>query len=295
MLKRSLVFTSPAVLSLKNEQVVISVKEMPTEKVTVPIEDVGFVMIDNQQVSVTIPLLNKLTANNVTVVICNSKGMPTSLLTNLDSNNLQGEILQNQMDMTEPMKKNLWKQIVEKKIKNQALLLSKLGMSSDKLKSYSHHIKSGDADNREGLAARVYFHELFGGDFIRDRNIPGVNALLNYGYTVLRAATARAIVTSGLFPGIGVFHHNRSNAFPLADDLMEPYRPFVDEIVYRLFVNQEFQLNKGIKQSLINVLYCDTQFPKAKRPLEVALSMTTASLVKCISKEVKTLNLPSLP
>ncbi len=155
-------------------------------------------------------------------------------------------------------------------------------------------MKSGDTDNREGIAARVYFQHLFGGDFIRNREETGINTLLNYGYSILRAATCRAIVSSGLFPAIGIFHHNRSNAFPLADNLMEPYRPFVDEIVYDLAMHGKLELTKEIKGELISVLYADTLFKTIKHPLSVGLSMTTASLVKCLSKEQVKLSLPSL-
>lgn len=294
MLKRSLVFTSPAVLSLKNEQLTISVKEVPTEKVTVPIEDIGFVLIDNPLISITIPLLNALSESNVAVVFCDAKGMPTSMVQNFDNNLLQGENIQNQISATEILKKNLWKQTVESKIKNQTALLNKLGKNGDLLKPYYKNVKSGDSDNREGIAARIYFQELFGKNFIRDRFTPGINLLLNYGYTIIRSATTRAIMSTGLFPAFGIFHHNRSNAFPLADDLMEPYRPFVDEIVFDLQKDHSLELNKLTKERLIRVLFCDTYFPKITRPLEVALSYTMSSVARCFNKEQKNISYPTL-
>lgn len=155
-------------------------------------------------------------------------------------------------------------------------------------------MKSGDVDNREGIAARLYFQELFGKGFIRDRFIPGTNLLLNYGYTIIRSATARAIMSAGLFPAFGIFHHNRSNAFPLADDLMEPYRPFVDEIVFDLLKDNTLELNKSAKEKLIRVLFCDTYFPKVTRPLEVGLSYTMSSLARCFNKEQKNISYPAL-
>ena len=294
MLKRSLVFTSPAVLSLKNEQLIISVKEVPTEKVTVPIEDIGFVLIDNPLISITIPLLNALSESNVAVVFCDAKGMPTSMVQNFDNNLLQGENIQNQISATEILKKNLWKQTVESKIKNQTALLNKLGKNGDLLKPYYKNVKSGDSDNREGIAARIYFQELFEKNFIRDRFTPGINLLLNYGYTIIRSATTRAIMSTGLFPAFGIFHHNRSNAFPLADDLMEPYRPFVDEIVFDLQKDHSLELNKVTKERLIRVLFCDTYFPKITRPLEVALSYTMSSVARCFNKEQKNISYPTL-
>ena len=269
-------------------------KETPDEKLTVPIEDIGIVMIDNQMVSITIPLLNYLADNNVMVVICNSKGMPSSTLLSFDTNHYQGEILQTQIEISEPLKKGLWKQIVESKIKNQAMLLNKLGKNGDRLKPYYNNVKSGDTDNREGIAARIYFQELFGVKFVRDRNIQGVNALLNYGYTILRAATARAIVGSGLFPGIGLYHHNRSNSFPLADDVMEAYRPFVDEAVYQLLLSDCLELTKNVKAKLISVLYTDVFFKKTSRPLGIGLTFTASSLVRCLKKDDKILSLPLL-
>jgi len=283
MLKRSLVFSSPANLSLKDRQIVISLKESPEDKITAPIEDIGVVIIDNPAVSITIPLLNYLADNNVIVVICNSKGVPSSTLLSFGTNHYQGEILQSQIDTTEPLKKGLWKQIVESKIKNQAALLNKLGKNGDKLKSYYCNVKSGDTDNREGIAARIYFQELFGKGFVRERSQEGINALLNYGYTILRAATARAVVGSGLFQGIGLHH-----------DLVEPYRPFVDEAVYQLLLNNCLELSKNVKAKLISVLYADVFFKRTSRPLELGLTFTTSSLTRCLRKEDKELLLPLL-
>lgn len=292
MLKRTLVFSNPMTLSLKNCQLVLAYKDDPDNKVTIPIEDIGVVIIEHQQVSITIPLMNALVEGNVQVVMCNNRGMPSAMLRSFEGNNLQGENLRNQMGAGEVLKKQLWKQIVEAKIRNQAALLNKVGQEGDRLKQYYQNVKSGDADNREGIAARIYFSELFGESFLRDRTVPGINALLNYGYAILRAATARALVSSGLLPAIGIFHHNRSNAFPLADDVMEPYRPYVDEIVYDMAMQAKLDLTKDVKAELINVLYADTQFSRVTRPLSVGLTLTTASLSKCFAKEQTKLSLP---
>ena len=294
MLKRTLVFSNAVNLTLKNRQLVISFKEIEREPTSVPIEDVGCVIIENQRVSITIPLLNALTDNNVQVVFCNEHFMPNSMLLNLDNNITQGETLRNQMAASEPLKKQMWKQIVEAKIKNQSRLLDKTAHNGAILRPYYQNVKSGDTDNREGIAARLYFQELFGNDFIRDRQMSGINALLNYGYTILRAAVSRSLVASGLFPAIGIYHHHRSNAFPLADDMMEPYRPYVDEIVYEMACEDMMVLNQTAKTKLINVLYVDTEFEKVTRPLSVGLSLSSASLVKCYAKEQNTLNFPLL-
>lgn len=292
MLKRTLVFSNPMTLSLKNCQLVLAYKDDPNNKQTIPIEDIGVVILENQQVSITIPLMNALVEGNVQVVVCNDHGMPSAMLQRFEGNNLQGEILRTQIGVGEVLKKQMWKQIVEAKIKNQAALLNKVGRNGDLLKPYYQNVKSGDTDNREGIAARIYFSELFGELFVRDRSLSGINLLLNYGYTILRAATARSLVSSGLLPAIGIFHHNRSNAFPLADDIMEPYRPYVDEIVYDLAMQGRLELTKNNKADLIKVLYADTQFVKVTRPLSVGLSLTSASLAKCFTKEQVKLSLP---
>ena len=294
MLKRTLVFSNPMNLSLKNQQIVIAYKDSPDEKVTVPIEDVGVVLLEHQHTNITLPLLNALVEGDVQVVICNAKGMPSAMFQGMNSNNLQGETLRNQIACGEVLKKQLRKQIVEAKIKNQAALLDSIGEDGCVLRPFYSNVRSGDTDNREGIAARIYFQHLFGDNFVRDREEPGVNALLNYGYTILRAATCRAIVTSGLLPAIGIFHHNRSNAYPLADDLMEPFRPFVDSVVYDLAMNGKMELTKDVKGELISVLYVDTLFKNVKRPLSVGLSMTTASMAKCLAKEQSILNLPTM-
>lgn len=294
MLKQTLVFTNPFRLSLKNAQLVVASKEMPEETRTIPIEDVGMVIIENQMVSVTIPLLNELVDAGVAVVLCDRKGMPHAMLQNMDGNNLQGEFLRNQIDVGEVQRKQLWKQIVEAKIRNQSALLEKLHGKGNILKPFYMNVKSGDSDNREGIAARIYWGVIYGEDYTRDREESGINTLLNYGYAILRAATARALVSAGLTPSLGIFHHNRSNAFPLADDLMEPYRPFVDEIVYHLCEEGKLELTKDTKAELIGVLTCDTSFPKVTRPLQIGLSITMASLAKCYAGKQKNLSLPSL-
>lgn len=292
MLKRALFFSTPYRLSLKDNQLVVNTKEMPDMKKTIPIEDIGYVVLEHQQTSITLPLLNALSDNNVAVIICGENRMPNAMLMNLDSNTTQGESYRQQIDASEPLKKNLWKQVVEAKIRNQAALLRKLGKDGDKLKPYYSNVKSGDSDNREGVAAKIYWRELFGEDFIRHREGVAPNALLNYGYTLLRAAVARALMGSGLLPAFGIFHRNRYNAFPLADDIMEPYRAYVDEIVYHMYVNGMTELDKDAKSQLLHVLFTDTEFDKVTRPLDIGLTITTASLAKCYAGTSKKITYP---
>ena len=294
MLKRALFFSTPFCLSLKNNQMIIHTKEMPEVQRSVPIEDIGFVVLEHQQTNITLPLLNALSDNNVAVIFCGKDFMPNAMLMNLDSNKTQGESYRAQIEASEPLKKGLWKQIVEAKIRNQSALLNKLGKDGDKLKPYYINVKSGDADNREGIAAKIYWSELFGNDFIRSREGCEPNNMLNYGYTLLRAAVARALMGSGLFPAFGIYHRNRYNAFPLADDIMEPYRPYVDEMVFHLFANGERELTKDVKAQLLRILFTDTIFSKITRPLDIGLTMTTASLSKCFSGIQKKIIYPLL-
>lgn len=294
MLKRTLFFSTPYCLSLRNDQLIVHTKEAPDMQRSVPIEDIGAVVLEHPQTSVTLPLLNALSDNNVAVILCGDNRMPNAMLMNLDSNKTQGESYRAQAEASEPLKKGLWKQIVEAKIRNQAALLHKLGKDGDKLKPYYMNVKSGDADNREGIAARIYWSELFGGDFARAREGAEPNNLLNYGYTILRAAVARALMGSGLLPAFGIFHRNRYNAFPLADDVMEPYRPYVDELVYGLYAAGKSQLTQEVKGELLRILFADTRFDQLLRPLEVGLTFTTASLASCFAGERKKIRFPLL-
>lgn len=294
MVKRTLSFSRPCSLSLKNCQMVIKMKDDPDFIRTVPVEDIGFVLLENQLISITMPLLNALADNNAAVIVCTDKMMPNAMLLNLDSNSIQGERYRDQVNASEPLKKNIWKQTVEAKIRNQAALLDKLEKDGSQLKPYWQNVKSGDADNREGVAAKIYWDALFGDDFMRYRTGGSPNEMLNYGYTVLRAAVARSLMGSGLFPAFGIYHRNRYNAFPLADDIMEPYRPFVDEIVFDLYANGERELNKEVKTEILKLLYVDTVFDKVTRPLDLGLSVTTSSLAKCFSGEQKKILYPLL-
>ena len=294
MLKRALFFSTPYCLSLWDNQMVIRTKEAPDVTKSVPVEDIGVVVLEHQQTSVTLPLLNALSDNNVAVIFCDAARMPNAMLMNLDSNRTQGGSYRAQIEASEPLKKGIWRQIVEAKIRNQAALLHKLGKDGERLKPYYRNVRSGDADNREGIAARIYWAELFGRDFVRMREGDVPNNLLNYGYTVLRAAVARSLMGAGLFPAFGIFHRNRYNAFPLADDVMEPYRPYVDEAVYRLRMQGESQLTQEVKGALLRILFADTRFAKVMRPLDVGLTFTAASLAKCFAGTQKKIVYPLL-
>lgn len=294
MIKRALFFSTPFCLSLRDNQMVIRTKEEPDMQRSVPIEDIGFVVLEHRQTSVSLPLFNALSENNVAVIFCNEARMPNAMLMNLDSNKTQGESYRAQIEASEPLKKGLWKQVVEAKIRNQAALLHKLGKDGDKLKPLYMNVKSGDADNREAIAAKIYWSELFGRDFVRLRDGIEPNNLLNYGYTILRAAVARSLMGSGLFPAFGIFHRNRYNSFPLADDIMEPYRPYVDETVYDIYRQGITELTPETKGHLLRQLFADTRFDRVIRPLDVGLTFTSASLAKCFAGKQKKLSFPML-
>ncbi|HRZ41713.1 MAG TPA: type II CRISPR-associated endonuclease Cas1 [Bacteroidales bacterium] len=295
MIKRTLFFTTPARLSLKDNQLVFQGSDAGEIR-TMPIEDLGFVVLENHQISVSLPLLDALSVYNVGVVICDKKHLPTSMLLNLDSHNIQTELFSQQMNATEPLKKNLWKQTVEAKIANQAALLAFCEKKHSELIAYQKDVKSGDTTNREGAAARIYWKRLFGNEFERDRYGIPPNNMLNYGYIILRAAVARALSGSGLLPTLGIHHHNRYNSFCLADDIMEPYRPYIDKLVFELHKSNPniADLTAEVKLTILEVLSADVLIDKIKRPLMVAISMTTASLSRCFTGESKKILYPAL-
>ena len=293
MIKQTLFFTTPVLLSLKYNQIEIRYKDIE-EVITRPLEDVGVVIVESQLVQFTVPLLNALADNNVAVVFCNAQCMPNTMLMPLESNAVQQEVYRLQTEVSLPTKKRIWKEIIEHKIRNQAVLLDLLGRDGNLLKPYYMNVLSGDSDNREGLAAKIYWQQIYGRSFNRSRNGESPNSWLNYGYAILRAAVARALLGSGLFPAFGLFHRNRYNAFPLADDVMEPYRPFVDYVVYQLFEDSpEACLDKEVKQQLVRVLFTDVKMKGQIRPLQVALSMTTASLVRALKDKKESIIYPS--
>ena len=292
MLKQTLFFANPCKLSLQLKQIVIEREDLP-KPITRPIEDLSVVIIENQQVIITVPLLNELAKNNVSVIFCNDHNIPFAQLMPLSGNSVQQESYKYQLDASQPTLKRIWKEIIEAKIENQALLLDSLSKNGGKLKPLYTNVKSGDTDNNEGIAARLYWRELFGDGFLRDRYGASPNDLLNYGYTILRASTARALVGSGLNLAFGIFHRNRYNAFPLADDVMEAYRPFVDDIVYRLWeANNMATITKETKSELISVIYRDVFANGKKHPLQVALTLTAASLLRMYKGDDKHLVLP---
>ncbi len=292
MIKRTLFFGNKCSLTTKYEQLNIKILDKET---SVPIEDIGFIIIENQEVYISIPALSKLSSNNVSVIFCNNKHMPQSMLLNIESHHLQQEHFKNQINASEPLKKQLWQQIIKAKILNQSIVLEKLNINTNPLKYYATKVLSGDSDNREAVAASYYWKHLFDFDFKRERYGTYPNLFLNYGYTILRAAVARAISGSGLLNTLGIHHHNRYNAFCLADDIMEPYRPLIDAKVLEIIKKYDEQdLILPIKAALLKTLTQTVYFEDRKSPLMVALSTTTSSLQKCFSGTSRKIIYPNL-
>lgn len=303
MIKRTLCFTNPAYLSLKNEQLVVKIPQsdggQQSEKVTtIPIEDVGVVVIDNRQITITSGVIDALLANNCALITCDGKSLPVGLMLPLCGNTTQSERFRYQIEASLPLKKQLWQQTVQAKINNQAEVLSKCTDAETAcMKVWSKDVKSGDSDNLEGRAAAYYWKKLFGHitDFNRDREGVPPNNLLNYGYAILRAVVARALVSSGMLPTFGIHHHNRYNAYCLADDIMEPYRPYVDELVFNLVKERglpEDGLTKEWKVELLKIPVLDVVISEKRSPLMIAVSQTTASLYRCFCGESRKIVYP---
>ncbi|WP_340064007.1 type II CRISPR-associated endonuclease Cas1 [Ascidiimonas aurantiaca] len=295
MVKRTLLFSNPVYLSTRNEQLVASFPEEDTQDVTIPIEDLGYVVLENPQITITSGLLIKLTQNKTAVITCDRQHLPSGFLQPLTGHSEQTERMRYQLNASVPLKKNLWQQTVQAKIANQATHLQVRGKNALKLKRWATEVKSGDTENHEAIAAAYYFQNLFNIDGF-SRNQKGVppNNLLNYGYAVLRAVTARALVSSGLLPSVGIYHSNKYNAFCLADDIMEPYRIYVDQLIADLvFQGDNYEeLNKENKTLLLRIPAMDVVIEEKKSPLMVAMSRTTSSLFECFKGNSRKISYP---
>ena len=293
MIKRTLYFGNPTRLSVQQSQLLIKTEE---KEVTVAIEDIGVVVIDHYQVSVTHAVLHKLLDNNAAVITCNDKHHPTGLLLNLDGHTQQSEKFKAQIEASEPLKKQLWQQNIKAKINNQSAVLEKWEIDNSYLKRYAQLVLSGDTTNQEAQAARYYWKMLFNEEdpfFFFFRFGEYQNNFLNYGYAILRATVARGLVSSGLLPTLGIHHRNKYNAYCLADDIMEPYRPYVDHLVKVLMLETtEQELTTDIKRRLLNIPNIDLKIDGKDSPLMVGLQRTTASLAKCFEGETKKILYP---
>ena len=316
MIKRTLYFGNPSYLSLNQAQLVLRLPEVEKNDLisevfkkqataSIPVEDIGIVILDHQQITITQALIEALLDNNVALITCDRTHHPTGLLLPLCGNTIQNERFRAQLDATEPLKKQLWAQTVSQKIKNQAAMFESINVDHSYMLPLYRNVKSGDSDNREATAAAYYWGNIFKSltfnldesgenNFKRFREGLPPNNYLNYGYALLRATMARSIVGAGLLPTLGIFHHNRYNAYCLADDLMEPYRPYVDQVVYSIVaskgVNED--IPKEIKTILLQIPAMDVWMDGEKSPLMNATQRTAVSLVKCFTGDQRKLMYP---
>jgi CRISPR-associated protein Cas1 len=235
----------------------LTVSSAGEEKGRVPLDDVGALIIHAHGTSWSNTVLVRLSERAVPVVICGANHAPVACVWPMEGHYQQGARMRAQVGASKPLTKQIWRQIVAAKIRMQGHVLSWAGKEAGAFDLLARKVRSGDPDNIEAQAARRYWKALLGPDFSRDRTADGANALLNYGYTVLRAIVSRAICAAGLHPTIGVFHANRANAFALSDDLMEPYRPLVDRIVFELVSSGHVELTSDAKRRLVAIATLD--------------------------------------
>lgn len=310
MIKKTLCFSNPIYLSLRNAQLVLHLPEVESNKTlpeaikkeaerTIPIEDIGVVILDNRRITITSGVMEALLENNCAVITCNQKSMPVGLLLPLCGNTTQNERFRSQLEASLPLRKQLWQQTIKQKILNQEYVLrTNTDKETNCMRVWSNDVRSGDPDNLEARAAAYYWKNLFINypNFVRDREGTPPNNLLNYGYAILRAIIARALVGSGLLPTLGIHHHNRYNAYCLADDIMEPYRPYVDQLVLDIIQhNLEISdITRDLKMQLLGIPMLDVVINGKRSPLMIAAQQTTASLARCFAGENKRISYPEM-
>ena len=298
MIKRTLYFENPCYLKKKDKQLVVEYPEKDQESRSVPIEDVGMIVLDSHQITLTHGLIAELMDNNAAVLSCNSKHLPYGLMLPMTSHHAFTEKMNAQMESSQPLRKNMWQQTIVAKIKNQAALLNSLGIDIENMMYWASQVKSGDPDNYEARAAAYYWNNLFiqFDKFKRHRYGDAPNNLLNYGYAILRAIVARSLVGSGLFTALGIHHKNKYNPYCLADDIMEPYRPFNDIIVLEILqeCDDVEELTTSIKAKLLSIATMDIMIDNEKSPLMVGVQRSSASVRKCFEGEAKKIIYPEL-
>lgn len=297
MIKKTILVENKSAITTKNQQLVL---KSEIRESTIPIEDIGFLVLDHPEIYLSIPAMNLIVENNTAIIICGSNHLPNGMFLNLNSHHIQQEIFKNQIEASVPLKKQLWQQTIIEKIRNQGELLAKITENKNAFDFLASKVLSGDTSNMEGVAAQQYWknfplpnHEIDG--IKRERYGDYPNNFLNYGYAILRAATARALSGSGLLNTLGIHHKNKYNAFALADDIMEPFRPIVDEKVFDIMKRyQEQELNTAIKAELLQILTQTVYFKEEKSPLMVGLQKTASSLQQCFTGNRKKIKYPKL-
>lgn len=258
----------------------------------IPLDEIYSIIITSYQVSYSHTLLVELSKRNIVFVICGTNHLPTSILWPVEGNYQQSAVMRAQINISEPFSKQLWKQVIQAKLRFQQEVLDKADIKGSLLLEMSKRVQSGDVDNLEAQGAKKYWSLLFGNKFIRDRQARGVNAMLNYGYAIIRSGVARSIIGAGMHPTFGIFHKNRFNPMCLVDDLMEPYRPIIDWEVYKLNKVGTKELNGEIKKKLCLTLSYDCSFNDKATPISAAINHTAQSLSLCYQGALKKLNFP---
>lgn len=302
MIKRTIYFGNPAYLSIKNKQLWVQKPRSESEPeptiYTIPVEDIGIVIADHPQVTFTHTVITSLQENNAVILWCGQNHMPVSMSLPIYANHTYSEKVRYQIEASEPLKKQLWKQTICSKIRNQANLMRKLGYNSLALEKMIVRVNSGDPENYEGQAAAIYWNALLKTyEVTRGRYDGGPNALFNYGYAILRSVIARNLVGSGCLPVMGIHHTNKYNPYCLADDIMEPYRPVVDAYIMEYLKGREDEteeLTQKDKIHLLNIPVLDITIQGKSSPLMVGAQRTTASLVKCYQGLARKILYPEL-
>jgi len=286
--------SNPCSLSVENRQLII--ERDGALLGTVPVEDMSVLILDCHTIVYTQEVMKLCADSNIAVIWCNDKHLPSAMMVSFDAHNLHTKTLREQIAAKLPVKKRLWQQIVIAKIKEQAKCLRQMKKDDSSLVCLVSEVRSGDTTNVEGKAAQIYWQTLFGSDFTREREVPGINAYLNYGYAILRACTARAIVGTGLHPALGIHHKNQFNPFCLADDLVEPLRPLADR--YALGAIKKFgsdsDLSPPVKRFLLLMTQEAVSIEGKQMPLQTGLQLYAAGVRKALGGLAEKLPIPNL-
>lgn len=301
MIAKAVYIGTPSRLRVEDEQLIVLVGD---DERRIPLEDIATLEIDSPQVMITSPLMSRLAERNVAVIHCGPNHMPISMSLPISRHSSHTERLRVQLTASVPRCKTVWRRIVQAKIMNQADVLRAIGVSDAGVRNIIKSVRSGDSTNREGFAAKRYWTLLFSnhpelaGRFTRDPEGAYPNALFNYGYSIVRALVSRALVSTGLHPSIGLFHRNKYNAFCLADDIMEPFRPFVDLEVYNYLLRcdrTEGRLTPVVKKYLLAIPFVDARIGTTTQPLMTAIQRTCSSLWESFADSRQQIVLPLLP
>lgn len=294
MIKRIIDIAEQSYIHTKHQQLLID-KEGKTVG-QIPIEDLGVLILQHPAIVISQATIVTCQKNNAVIIFCDEKHLPYSVILPVsDGHTLHQKVLRVQIEAKKTITKKIWKQVIQQKIMGQQRTLSLAGKDTALLPRLASKVKSGDVENHEAQAAQYYWPRLFEKSFRRDYQAAGVNALLNYGYAIMRAMVARAVVAGGLHPAIGIHHHNQYNALCLADDLMEPFRPWVDQLIHQIWMeNEEAEIDKETKKSILGLLNQTVSMNKKKMPMMLACHYLIADFKRCLDGSLDRIKYPAL-